>query len=100
MGAGNNGINKVQEMARAVQELSKAADLSSVMKIVKHAARAVCGSDGCTFILKEGDMCFYADEEAISPLWKGKKFPVRECISGWAIINRQMAVIPDIFADE
>jgi signal transduction histidine kinase len=92
-------INKVELMARAVQELSRAKDLPTVMKIVKHAARKVAGSDGCTFVLKEGNLCYYADEDAIEPLWKGKRFDIKECISGWVMTNRQIAVIPDIFAD-
>jgi GAF domain-containing protein len=44
--------------------------------------------------------CYYADEDAISPLWKGQRFPLSACISGWAIINRQSVVIEDIYADE
>ncbi len=95
----NAGINKVEHLARAVQELSRARELATVMKIVKHASRNICGSDGCTFVLREGDLCYYADEDAIQPLWKGKRFDIKDCISGWVIINRQMAVIPDIFAD-
>jgi signal transduction histidine kinase len=45
-------------------------------------------------------MCYYADEDAIAPLWKGKRFPMSACVSGWVMRNRRAAVIPDIYADE
>ena len=64
--SGNNLIL----FAQAVQELSLARDLGTVMHIVRTAARRLTGADGATFILREGEHCYYADEDAISPLWK------------------------------
>ena len=83
-----------------VQELSLARNLETVMKIVRTAARQLTGADGATFILREGDLCFYADEDAISPLWKGSRFPMSGCISGWAMLNKTAAVIEDIYKDD
>jgi hypothetical protein len=83
----------------AVQQLSLARDLQAVMDVVRHAARELTGADGATFVLRDGDMCFYAEEDAIAPLWKGSRFPMSACISGWAMLNRQTAVIEDIYAD-
>ena len=40
------------------------------------------GADGATFVLRDGDCCYYVDEDAISPLWKGQRFPLEACISG------------------
>lgn len=91
-----------QGMARlvaAVQELSLARSLEAIMAIVRRAARELTGADGATFVLREGEQCYYADENAISPLWKGQRFPLHFCISGWAMLNRQPAVIEDIYAD-
>lgn len=62
--------------------------------------RGLVGADGVTFVLREGNLCHYADEDAISPLWKGQRFPASTCISGWAMQNRQAAVIEDIYADD
>ncbi len=90
---------KLQRLLTAIQDLSQAQSLEKIMEVVKTAARALAGSDGATFVLKDGDMCHYADEDAIGPLWKGRKFPMQFCISGWAMINKQPAVIPDIYAD-
>ncbi|WDT74282.1 MAG: GAF domain-containing sensor histidine kinase [Candidatus Manganitrophus sp.] len=82
-----------------VQELSHARDLETVQKIVRRAARALTGADGATFVLREGDLCYYADEDAVAPLWKGKRFPMAACISGWAMLNCQSTVIEDIYTD-
>ncbi|HSH16630.1 MAG TPA: response regulator, partial [Verrucomicrobiae bacterium] len=62
-------------LVAAIQELSLARNLADVMGVARHAARELAGADGATFVLKDGGQCFYADEEAISPLWKGQRFP-------------------------
>src|SRR5574341_1374766 len=82
-----------------IQELSMARDLAGIQEIVRHAARELTGADGATFVLRDGERCFYADEDAIEPLWKGKRFPMSACISGWAMLNRRAAVIEDIYSD-
>ncbi|MBT1703798.1 sensor histidine kinase [Chryseosolibacter indicus] len=86
-------------LVNTVQELSLARSLDSVIEIVRFAARHLTGADGAAFVLRDGDRCFYADEDAISPLWKGSRFPIDSCISGWAMLNRQPAVIEDIYLD-
>jgi hypothetical protein len=82
--------------AQTAQELSLARDLKTVMKIVRTAARKLTGADGVTFILREGGSCYYADEDAVSPLWKGSRFPMSECVSGWVMEHRQSAVGFDV----
>ncbi len=80
--------------------LEKAKRLDDVLQIVRSGARQLAGSQGATFVLREGDACFYADEDSIAPLWKGQRFPMLQCISGWAMLHRESAVIPDITLDE
>jgi hypothetical protein len=63
--------------------LLAARTLTQVGEIVRSAARAVTDADGATIVLRDGELCFYADEDAIAPLWKGQRFPMTECISGW-----------------
>jgi diguanylate cyclase (GGDEF)-like protein len=89
----------ITRLLRAVQELSLAPHLSEVQRVVRIAARDLAGCDGATFVLRDGDLCYYADEDAIEPLWKGMRFPMESCISGWAMLNGEHAVIPDIYAD-
>jgi signal transduction histidine kinase len=84
----------------AVSDLSTARELSSVTRVVRTAARTLSGADGVTFVLKDHNQCFYADEDAISPLWKGRRFPLESCISGWVMRHRVPAAIRDIYADD
>jgi GAF domain-containing protein len=79
--------------------LDAATDLGDVGRIVRMAARALTGAQGATFVLREEEYCFYADEDAIAPLWKGQRFPLKTCISGWAMLNDETAVVPDIESD-
>jgi signal transduction histidine kinase len=88
-----------EQLINVVQELSLARDLDTVMAIVRRAARALTGADGATFVLRDRDQCYYAEEDAIEPLWKGKRFPMSACISGWTMLNKQAAVIEDIYSD-
>lgn len=86
-------------LINVIQQLSLAHDLDTVMTIVRQAARSLTGADGATFVLRDRDMCYYADEDAIEPLWKGHRFPMASCISGWVMLNRQPVVIRDIYQD-
>ncbi len=86
-------------LIKTIQELSLARDLETMRTIVKNAARKITEADGVTFILRENDRCYYMDEDAISPLWKGKRFPQESCISGWVMQHRKPAIIKDIEAD-
>ncbi len=83
----------------AVKRLSMARDTDTIVDIVRRAARALHRADGASFVLRDGDLCHYVDEDAIGPLWKGQRFPMSACISGWAMLHRQPAVVPDIEAD-
>lgn len=89
----------VARLVRAVQELSHARTLETVQEIVRHAAREITGADGATFVLREGEFCHYVDEDAIAPLWKGQRFPLSACVSGWSMLHGESAVIEDIFHD-
>jgi signal transduction histidine kinase len=82
-----------------VEKLSMANTLPAITQTVASAARTLSGADGATFVLRDQDHCFYADETAISPLWKGRRFPLDSCISGWAMNHRQVVVIDDIYKD-
>jgi len=90
----------MEHLVGVVQELSLARSMEAVQVIVRRAARALTNADGATFVLRDGAQCFYADEDAVAPLWKGKRFPLEACISGWTMLNRLEAVIEDIYADD
>ena len=84
----------------AVQQLSLAQSAEAVQRIARTAARELTGADGASFVLRDGDECFYVDEDAIQPLWKGQRFKLEACISGWTMLNREHAVVQDIYSDK
>ncbi|WP_438025612.1 ATP-binding protein [Sorangium sp. So ce233] len=83
----------------AVQELWRARDLQSILQITARAARELTGADGASFVLRDGELCHYAQEDAISSLWQGRRFPMSSCVSGWVMQNRSPAVVDDIALD-
>jgi signal transduction histidine kinase len=87
------------QLIAIVQQLSRCHDLPEVMTVLRQAARDLSRADGVTIVLRDADQCYYAEENAISPLWKGRRFPLRACISGWCMLHREQVVIPDIYAD-
>jgi putative two-component system response regulator len=93
-------LDRVGELVGVIQRLSLARSVPDIQEIVRTAARRLTGADGATFVLRDNGKCYYADEDAISPLWKGQRFPLERCISGWAMLNRRPAVIEDIYADD
>jgi signal transduction histidine kinase len=97
--AASDALERMQQLVSVVQRLSLARDLQTIMDIVRRAARALVRADGASFVLRDGDKCFYAEEDAVGPLWKGQRFPLQACISGWTMLNRQPAIIADIYLD-
>ncbi len=83
----------------AEDRLENADSRDAVIEVIRATARHVCSADGVCFVLREGDLCHYVEEDAISPLWKGQRFPMSACISGWSMLNAQTAVIEDVFVD-
>jgi len=92
-------ISALERLVGVVRELSQARDINAITAIVRDAARELTGADGATFVLRDGAQCYYADENAMAPLWKGKRFPIETCISGWVMLNRQSVVIEDVYDD-
>lgn len=86
-------------LIQAVQEVSTAQTLEDIVRIVNRTARTGTGADGVSFVLREGEQCHYLDEDSITPLWKGRRFPLTECVSGWSMLHRQAVMIPDITQD-
>jgi GAF domain-containing protein len=84
----------------AVDVLRGAETIDEVERILRSSARAAVGADGCTVVRRDRDMCYYAQEDALSPSWQGQRFPLRECVSGWSMLNRKTVAIPDIELDE
>ena len=87
------------QLARTAELMAEAGSLADVVSILTRTGRWIAGSDGIAVVLREDDVCAYVAEDAIEPLWKGRRFPLETCISGWAMLNRKTAVVPDIGTD-
>jgi diguanylate cyclase (GGDEF)-like protein len=92
-------VRGMERLLRASRDLALARTQDDVQRIVSNAARELAGSDGAAFVLRDDGQCHYVDEDAIAPLWKGHAFPIENCISGWSMLNRRPASIPDIYLD-
>ena len=88
-----------ENIAAVSDHLATAASLEQVSQILVHVARRLVAADGVTFVLREGDSCVYLEENAIGPLWRGLRFPLQSCISGWCMLHGQTAEVPDITKD-
>jgi two-component sensor histidine kinase len=88
------------DLLSVVESLAQTSSTEEIIEVVRSKARRLIGSDGIALILRDEDLCHYIEEDAVGPLWKGHKFSMTECISGWSMIHRKTAVIPDVSVDE
>lgn len=86
-------------LIEAVEQLAGAAGMDDVVAVLRATARRLIGADGIAVILREDEQCWYVEEDAMGPLWKGHKFPLSSCISGWAMVHKETVVIDDIRED-
>lgn len=89
----------LRQLVLAVERLSGSRSRDEVVEILRSTSRSLVGADGICVVLRDNGRCHYIEEDAIAPLWKGGKFPMETCISGWAMLNKKTAVIPDVFVD-
>lgn len=84
----------------AGERLATARSMKAVVDVLRATAREIAGAEGIAVVLRDGEFCHYAAEDAVGTLWTGQRFPMVNCISGWAMMNRQTVAIPDIRLDE
>jgi GAF domain-containing protein len=87
------------DLESALERLNAAQSIDQIEAILRDSARTLIGAHGVALILRDGDFCHYVDEDAIGPLWKGQRFPMAACISGWSMLKRQTVCIADITLD-
>ncbi|WP_454884808.1 ATP-binding protein [Sphingomonas oryzagri] len=84
----------------AGERLATARSMKAVVDVLRTTAREIAGAEGIAVVLRDGEFCHYAAEDAVGKLWTGQRFPLGTCVSGWAMMNRQTVSIPDIRFDE
>jgi diguanylate cyclase (GGDEF)-like protein len=89
----------IEGLALAVTALARCRSVEEVREVVGEAARPLTGCDGATLVLREGESCFYAEEDAPVPLWKGQRVPLDSSVGGWAMLNGEPAVVADVLTD-
>lgn len=87
------------DLLAAIENLARASSSDEIVEIIRASARRLIGCDGVALVLAENGLCHYVEEDAVGPLWKGHKFEMSECVSGWSMLHNQTAVIPDVSAD-
>ncbi|MEE7446490.1 GAF domain-containing protein [Methylobacterium radiotolerans] len=92
-------LDSASGLVRASRRLATAHSLEDIVAILRETAREIAGSDGIAVVLREGDASFYAAEDAIEPLWRGRRFPLTACVSGRAMLDDETIVVPDIECD-
>jgi len=98
--AGEPSDGALLTLVETIEALAGARTIDDVASVVRSSARQISGADGVAFVLRDKGDCWYVDEDAIGPLWKGRRFPLTACISGWSMLNRQTVVVPDIYLDD
>jgi hypothetical protein len=93
-------VEDSEKLRHATELLDKAETVEEVGHVLRDHGRSVIGADGIALVLRDGDFCHYFEEDAVGPLWKGQKFPMGACISGWAMLKRQTVCIVDIRLDK
>ncbi len=87
------------DLVDVVLKLSACQTTDDVVRVLRESTRSLINAEGITVVLRDVDKCYYVDEDAIGPLWKGLRFPMSACISGWCMIHKEQVVIADIYAD-
>ena len=87
-------------LAEAIDGLTAAAGHGDVQLLVPAAARRLTGADGAALVLREQGTCHYVEEDAVQRLWKGRRFALTECVTGWSMLHREPVVIDDVYADD
>jgi diguanylate cyclase (GGDEF)-like protein len=98
-GSSDSLSERTLRLVTAIQQLSDAPSARAVREIVASTARAITAADGASLVQRDGDQCWYVEEDAIGPLWRGQRFPMEACISGWAMQHGEAVSIPDIDLD-
>src|SRR5262249_41396763 len=95
-GPGELYLRGLERLAQVSLELSRCRDMEAVVSQVGRAAREMSGSDAAVLSLREGELCHVIGEDSATPFWKGRRFPLKETITGWVIEHNQPMVADDM----
>lgn len=91
--------DRLSHVLHASERLVTAKSIDEVVSVLRETARATVGAEGIAIAIEHDGHCSYVAEDAISPLWQGKTFPIERCVSGRAMLGNETIVIPDVRLD-
>lgn len=94
-----NGAARLRRLAEIVEQVAAVREFQELVAIVCPAVRELTGADGVTLVLRDNGQCHYIEEDAVGPLWRGQRFPMESCISGWVMLHAEPVAIDDIYID-
>lgn len=92
--------SRLHFLIQTLNVLNSAKSVEEIKKIVLTSSRKLINSDGCNFVLLEGDLCIYAHEDPVSSVMVETTIPVDSCLSGKVITKGETVIIPDIYSDD
>ncbi|HEU0033866.1 MAG TPA: ATP-binding protein [Kofleriaceae bacterium] len=90
----------ITRLLQSARQLGSVRSIDELATIVCRLARELTDADGAAFVVREDSTVHYIEEDAIGPLWKGQRFSIESCLSGWAILHRETVTIDDIDRDD
>ena len=89
----------VLRIVEIVPPLASCDAVGDVVRVLTGSVRHHVGADGATVVMRDGDRSRYLEEDAIGALWRGRDFPIDQCISGLAMQQNTQVSVPDIRHD-
>ena len=96
--AGIYDIGRRQPAAACATVAAARSEAELVAALLAHA-RALSRADGIAIVRRDGERVRCIAEDAIGPLWTGQVFPIDGCLSGTALRQNRVLLVPDVEAD-
>lgn len=84
----------------ASAQLAAARSVDAVVEVLRRTARAAIDADGIAIVVRDHGFCHYVAEDAIGPLWAGRRFDAETCVSGLVMRSGEIVAIADTAIDE
>jgi signal transduction histidine kinase len=91
--------DRLEYLVHALKSLTASKTMEQMQEAITHSARNLVHSDSAALVMLEDGLCHHVAEDSSIRLWKGGKFSMDECVSGWSISHNKTAVIRDLASD-
>jgi GAF domain-containing protein len=93
-------VKAIEQLSSIAKQLALATDFEGVARLINHALGELLSADDSSLVLRYGDQCYCLPEPDQDIFHDGQLLPLHLCNSGWAMLNRRIAVCHDIDLDE